>query len=107
MMNEFAVLMGNTQGIMIENIYKSVSNGEWDIIIGTEIFVPTIACISSSSSSSYQTPSVILGLTLPVVPHLYPPWPFPTLLQGAVSADMGFVDRALKPFIPDCNCNCF
>ena len=51
----------------------------------------------SCMHSIHKFPLVYVG-TLPMIVHLLPTWPWPNVMQGASSDNLGFIDRVLNIF---------
>ena len=90
---ELGDFVGGLYNIMAKHMSSSLSAGDWDMVIGNEVMQGVIACMQSI----HEVPFVLVG-HLPFSFHLYPSWPWPSLLHGATSENMGFLDRALNAF---------
>ena len=76
---------------MVKHINRSLSAGDWDLVIGNEFLQGIVSCMTSI----HRVPFVLIG-HLPASSHLYPSWPWPGLMHGAASDNMGFIDRAIS-----------
>lgn len=95
--NFFTVMVGKfsqygvlTMSIMAKHINKSLSAGDWDLVIGIDYVPIVISCLSSV----HNIPFVFVG-KLEGAFHLLPAWSWPALLYGAQSDNMNFIDRLL------------
>lgn len=80
---------------MAKTINKSLSDGEWDIVLGNDLIQVLVSCVHSA----HKIPSVVVGTSLQTTVELYPPWSWPNPLHGASSDNLGFVERFLNaPF---------
>ena len=82
-----AIVMKN----IARHINKSLSDGDWDLVIGIDYLPVVMSCLSSV----HKIPFVYIA-NLPAAYHLYPSWPWPSFMYGAHSDDMKFIDRLLN-----------
>ncbi len=71
--------------IMAKHMNRSLSERDWNIVIGGDFMQPVISCMSSV----HNIPFVLIGYNAISSYHLYPSWPWPGLMQGATSDNMG------------------
>ena len=81
-----------TANITGKHLHKSLSAGDWDVVIGNIFMQPVMACMQSA----HNVPFVYIGVNLQSSPGSYPPWPWPGLLFGAASDNLLFADRFLN-----------
>ena len=78
--------------IMAKHMNRSLSAGDWDAVLGSDFMQPLTACLSST----HDVPFILIGHNSVSSFHLSPSWPWPSLMQGAVSDNMGFLDRVMS-----------
>ena len=93
-MAELGEYGANLLKIMAKHMNSSLSRGDWDIVIGSDFMQALTSCMNSI----HNLPFVLIGHNSVTSYHLYPSWPWPGLMQGATSVNMGFLDRAM--YIP-------
>lgn len=92
MIGKFSQYGAVVMKIMAKHLSKSLSAGDWDLVIGIEYMVVAVSCLSSAHD---DIPFVFVG-KLSGAFHLYPSWPWPGLVQGALADNMDFKDRMLN-----------
>jgi glucuronosyltransferase len=90
MLKEFSRYGADMMNIMAKHINKSLSAGEWDVMIGVDHMALVVSCLSHV----HNIPTVYVG-KLPGAIHLIPSYPWPWLFFGAQSDNMGFKERLL------------
>ena len=91
MLRDVGIAPSNITG---KHLHKSLSAGDWDVVVGNHFMLPLMNCMQSA----HNVPFVYVGTNLESSPGSYPPWPWPGLLSGAVSDNLLFADRFLGVF---------
>ena len=85
---ELAQTFGMLCNIIAKHMNNSLSAGDWDLVIANEILGGLASCMLSI----HKVPFVVVG-HFPFSFYLYPTWSWPSLMHGAASDNMGFIDR--------------
>ena len=77
--------------ILAKHLNRTLSAGEWDFMIALDFLRVLMPCMNAI----HKTPHLYIG-QVPSTMHLYPTWPWPGIVHGASSDNLGFKDRALN-----------
>ena len=91
--NELGQQLAAVSKITAQQTNTSLSKGEWDLVVAHDHYQVLVSCMHSI----HKFPLVYVG-TLPMIVHLLPTWPWPNVMQGASSDNLGFIDRVLNIF---------
>lgn len=80
---------------VMSHINQSLSDGLYDVVIGTDMTIPLLTCIDSH----FKIPSILLSGTHQIHPHLNPPWAWPSLFVGFTSDDLSFIQRLISKVV--------
>lgn len=84
-----SALIGEYAADLIDVIHKPLSDGYYDIVLGSDHLVGVLKC----ASSRYNVPVVLIGTTTQAVPHHYPQWAWPSVALGPSSDNLSFLQR--------------
>ena len=88
--------LGNLVAQYVEDMFQALNvtlnNEEFDLVVGDEFMMTGLFCIYSC----WKMPAVVVGCTVSLFINEHPPWPWPGMLQGEVTDDMSFFQRAIS-----------
>lgn len=82
--------MATLNKILAKHVNRSLSAGDWDIVMGNDFMQLFLSCMHAS----HTVPMVIIGAAFQFATHSKPQWPWPGLMHGASSDNLGFIGRA-------------
>lgn len=91
---KFPSVLGSEAEIMLKFMESFIEQNGVDVVISDHFLIPAIVC----ASTRYQIPMIIMSSTLQLMPHMYPSWPWPGMISGAVSDNLTFKQRLFVPF---------
>ena len=91
---KFPSVLGNEAETILNFMDTFIEQNDVDVIIGEEFLTVALVC----ASHRYQILTIFMSSTLQLLPYMYPSWPWPGMLSGAVFDDLTFLQRLFVLF---------
>ena len=87
-----SALIGEYVVDLMDVIHGPLSDGSYDIVLGSDHLVGVLKCVGSA----HNIPVVLVGTTTQAVPHHYPQWAWPSVVLEASSDNLSFLQRVIS-----------